>query len=121
MSEEITVGAELSWSQSGSLETVSLRGIKLDMSGNQFAHVRQTIGTSEETTLLTGDIAAGGYVLCINRDATNYIELRPNTGVADMIKLNPGEIALFRLAADAVPYAIANTSSCDLEFWCLDA
>jgi hypothetical protein len=73
----------------------------------------QEIGTSEEAIGL-GFAGAGGWMYLQNLDDTNYIEIRANTGVADLIKLLPGQFAVFPTAADAVPYAIANTAACDM-------
>jgi len=50
------------------------------------------------------------------------VELRSGTGATDFIRLNAGEFALFRMSPDAsAPYAIADTSSCNVLFVLLEA
>jgi len=90
-----------------------------DVAGDEWTHHTQEIGTSEEALLL-GDLATGGLVWVHNKDATNYIEIRPGTGVADMIKVLAGEWqGPFRFAS-AAPFAIADTAACEVEFVMLE-
>lgn len=110
----------MSHSAGGVSDSLAIPSLQIDMTGTDFKHGTQIIGTSEEAIDL-GEVAAGGFCLLINRDATNYIEVRPNTGVADLIYMGPGEPAFFRITSDAVPYAIADTDSCLLEVYILDA
>jgi len=87
------------------------------MSGlNSIQHV-QNVGQTEEAILL-GDVTPGGVMLVVNLDTTsgNYVEIRPNTGVADLIQVGTGEFAFFRLTDDAVPYAISNNATSEVLF-----
>ena len=61
-------------------------------------------------------MGGGGYFIGRNVDSTNFIEIRPNTGVADLVRLEPGDWCLFRITDDATPYAIADTAACVLEY-----
>ena len=89
----------------------------IDVTSTLIHHGVQNIGTSEEAIELAG-VGAGGYVIAINRDATNYVEIRPGTGVADLIQILPGEPAVFRLTPTATaPFGIANSGACDVEFF----
>lgn len=91
-------------------------GLAVTLSGNQWIHHRQEIGTSEEALDL-GDISTGGWFFARNLDTTNYVELRSGTGATDFVRLNAGEFCLFRISGDAsAPYAIANTAAVDLEY-----
>jgi hypothetical protein len=123
MADEVTIHLQLTYEKAGSKVTLpqdSGRLFQADVAGTLFAHKSQNIGTSEEALDIDG-LTAGGLFVAINRDATNYVELRPGTGVTDMIRLLPGEACLFRLSPDATaPYAIANTAACDLEFLLLE-
>jgi hypothetical protein len=119
MSDELKVTAELTLSKDGTALSVSFKGVTVDVTGSNIIHNRQDVATSEEAMLL-GDTATGGYLIGVNRDATNYMEIRPNTGVADLVKLKPGEVCLFRTAADAVPYLIANTAPVEFEYWLVE-
>ena len=89
------------------------------VTGDKFTHCIQEIGTSEEAIDL-GDVSAGGYSFWWNHDATNYVTIRSGTGADDLVKIGPGEVALFRLTATA-PYAIADTAACELEYIILEA
>ena len=115
MAEEITVSMAVEVSKDGIKDSLSLIGLSVDMSGGDMTHKTQIVGTSQEQ-LVFGEITTPGWFLCINRDTTNYVELRAATGVADLVRLNAGEGCLFRLAADATaPFAIAN-AECVVEY-----
>lgn len=113
MADELTITASLKFVKGDVSLSRSKSGIRIDVTGDKHIDMVQEIGTSEEALSL-GEAGAGGYMLLENLDTTNYIEIRANTGVADLVKLKAGEVAMFRTAADAVPYAIANTAACDL-------
>lgn len=82
------------------------------VSGVDYISATQSIATSE-TALDLGGCAAGGTILIANTDATNYVSGRAATGGTNMIRLNAGEVALFRFdaAGAAAPYFIANTGA----------
>ena len=114
MANEITVTTKLSFTKGGTTTSLEVSNLKVDVSGSRFIHNRQEIGTSEEA-IDVGDLASVGYMLLVNRDATNFVEVRAGTGVADTIKLKPGESSLIRLVATA-PFAIADTAAVELEY-----
>lgn len=118
MADELTVAASLAFSKSSRNVSITIGGTTFDVAGDKYSKIIQAIGTSEEALAL-GDVGTPGWVLVKNLDATNYVSLRPATGVADMIKMKPGEFALFRLAG-AAPFAIADTTSCDIEIVIID-
>lgn len=121
MANEITLSVSLALANGGRETKKSYGGVRVDQTGNAYTSIIQNIGTSEEQ-LDFGDIATPGYVLFRNLDSTNYVELRAGTGVADMVRLDAGEVCLFRFAADCTaPYAIANTAAVDLEMTLLEA
>jgi hypothetical protein len=72
----------------------------------------QTIGTTEET-IPTTEITTLGWAVFRNLDATNYIRIGFSTGVYG-IRLEPGEVACFRLNPGVTIYAIADTAACKL-------
>ena len=89
------------------------------VAGTVALHNRQVVGTSEEALVL-GDVSSPGFLVMVNRDATNFVEIRPATGVADLIKLGPGEPFVGRLVASA-PFVIADTAECEIEYVLLSA
>ncbi len=120
MSDELTLKVSLSFSKGGTSVSLALGPTDFDVAGTNAIHHRQSIGITEEALLL-GDVAVGGYLIAVNRDATNFIEIRGNTGIADLIRLEPGDFCMFRVTDDAVPYAIADTGACELEYALIDA
>lgn len=86
----------------------------VSVSGTNTMDHTQSIGTSEEAIVL-GDVVPGGYCYFENLDSTNFVSIRQQTGVNDLIRIKAGEFAIFRMDADATaPFAIADTSSVDL-------
>lgn len=84
----------------------------------RFTHIKQTIGTSEEALQL-GELSGAtlGYAVFINRDATNFVELRVSTGSTKFVKVKPGEVSMFRFGSGVTaPFAIADTAAVSLEF-----
>lgn len=113
MANELTVNASLGYAKNSYTVTLARTGANFNVSGTKYHQAVQTIGTAEEA-LNKGDIGTIGYCLLINRDATNYVSIRRATGEGNMIKLKPGEFALFRCEATA-PFAVANVAACELE------
>lgn len=121
MANEITVNASLAYSDDESADlTLSIVDLLATISTKKFAWNKQNIGTAEEAINL-GEATSPGWAIFINRDATNFISLKVGTGGAIFAKLKPGEPALLRLGSGAqVPYAIADTAACQLEYLILD-
>ena len=84
------------------------KSITVDMSGEDYESNTQLIGTSEEAIAL-GDVTTPGYAYYENLDATNFVSLRPATAGGNMVKLLPGDFAIFRHGTTA-PFAIADTA-----------
>ena len=120
MANEITVTAALAYAKDGTSFSAAVTALSITVSGARFIHARQSIGTSEEALDL-GDIGTGGWLLAINRHASAVIEIRSGTGATDLVRMNGGEPALFRVSADATaPFAIASAAA-DLEYWLIAA
>ena len=117
MANEISVTIKITFAK-GTLPTVTRNpsALSVDMTGTQFVAGVQSIGTAEEALDL-GDMGALtlGWMYCKNLDGTNFVEIRPATATADLIKLKAGEFALFRLTSNT-PYAIADTAACELDY-----
>lgn len=125
MAAELTLQIKASFVKGGTTITFpgdeDSQSITITVSGSRFIQMRQSVGTSEEALDL-GDIATGGYFVAVNRDSTNYVELRSGTGATDFIRLNAGEVCAFRISGDAsAPFAIANTAAVELEYFLLAA
>lgn len=119
MANEIFAKASIAF-EKGKIRTSHSGSIRLDVAGDRYTKIVQNIGTSEEAVDL-GDIGTVGMIFVVNRDTTNFVELRPGSGIADLIKIRPGGFAMFELAASATLYAIADTAACDVEFLIIEA
>jgi hypothetical protein len=119
VANELSITIKASFAKGGTevvFPDAAKQSFQVTVSGSRFIQMRQSVGTSEEA-LDIGDIATGGYFIAVNRDATNYVEIRSGTGATDLVRLNAGEVCMFRMSADSsAPYAIANTASVDLEY-----
>jgi hypothetical protein len=113
MADELTIAASLKFEKGGVVVDLPFGQLQVDVSGTDAVHYTQTIGTSAEALSL-GDITTPGYVIIVNRDPVSSVTLRPGASAADLIKLKPGEVAMFRLSSTA-PSAIAYGSSAPVE------
>lgn len=95
------------------------RQVLAALSGTDFTNAKQTIGTSEEA-IAAGDVAAGGYILVKNLATANFVKLRPGSGATDLVRLDPGDVAFFKVDNSATLYAISDTSTSLIEYWWWD-
>lgn len=116
MSNEITLNASLAYSDSENTEdAVALVNLLATVATKRITRVKQSIAITE-TAISLGGVSAPGWAMFVNRDETNFIELRVATSGAKFAKLKPGEFALLRLGSGAqVPYAISDTAACQLD------
>ena len=113
MANELSLIVNLSFNKGGAKVTKQASK-QVTVTGDAFTHGVQAIGTSEEAVAQGADLATPGYMLIINLDDTNYVEIGSTTGVYD-IKLKAGEFALYRHNSATV-YAKANTDTCNVEY-----
>ncbi len=117
MSNEIKISVSLEFENSVGSDLMAFSKLLFDMSGTDYQHGTQSIDTGEEAIVI-GDVAAGGYIIIKNHDTTNYVSIH-KTGVAAVVKLNAGDIAMFR--TEIAPFATADTAACIIEYLILDA
>lgn len=125
MADEITISASMSYEDNkNTSESMSITQALFTVATKRPVKLTQEIGTSEEAIKL-GDISAPGYAMFINRDPTNYVELKVATSGAVFAKLRPdvdsdgkGGVALLELGSGAqAPFAIANTGACLIDIF----
>jgi hypothetical protein len=120
MANELTLNATFRSLKDSTKHSLEVSGLQVSVSGTISARNRQNVGTSEELLDL-GGVTVPGWCIIINRDATNFVEVRAATGLADLIRINAGEFALFRFAAECTtPYVIANTGAVEIEYILLE-
>lgn len=116
MANELTLSVEFAYAKGVVSKEVKVANLRVTVTGTKLVDQVQNIGTSEEAIDI-GDVSPGGYMFARNLDSTNFISIRQATAASDLVRLDPGECALFRLDDDATaPFAIADTAACDLEF-----
>ena len=118
MSNEIA----LSMSLSGYKPTVmnapvglSIAGFLASMAGNYYSEGTLLVATGA-TLIPLGAVTQPHWCFFQNLDQTNYLSIRNGSGGADLIELYPGEPALFPMFTTAIPYAIAHTAACVLQY-----
>ncbi len=125
MANELTMSAAISYEDdSFTDEGLSLEEVVKSVTTKKFIKHKQSVGTSEEAIVL-GEVTTPGYAFFINRDPTNYIELKVATGGAIFARLDPdtnqdgkGGFAFLKLGSGAAaPYAMANTAACLMEYF----
>lgn len=120
MSLEITLNANLAYSDSESAdESLAIVDKQVNITTKLYTKNKQNIGITEEAIKL-GELATLGYAIFINRDATNFINIKTATAGTIIVKLFPGEVAMFRFGSGVTaPFAIADTAPCQLEYMIL--
>ena len=118
MADEFSISGSIVYDDSEDTEfTVSIEDVRRTISSKLFIRHKQNIGTTEEALDL-GGLTSLGWAFFVNRDATNYCEIRSATGAAnDIIRIDPLCCALFKFGSDVTaPFAIANTAAVQLEY-----
>ncbi len=117
MANELTLNATLAYADAESAdEVLQIADLAATASTLKYVKAKQNIGITEEAIGL-GEVSSLGWGLFINRDSTNFIELRTGTGATKFAKLKHGEFAFFRFGSGiTAPYAIADTGACQMEY-----
>lgn len=124
MADELQLSARLKFAKgarNADTDGMGITGLTFDVSGTDFIHASQSIATSA-TAIDIGGITACGYMVVVNRDSTNYVEISRATLSSGQgtIKLLAGEFAVFRLGSNT-PYAIADTAAVEIEYIIVEA
>lgn len=117
MANEITVNGSIAYEDAeGVTQSIAQVDDVINVTTKKPYKNRQTITTSEVAINL-GGVASLGWVMFKNLDETNYIEIKTGTGGTIIGKMLAGEsYGPVRLGSGiTAPYAIANSSSCDME------
>lgn len=122
MANELTINASLVYSDTeGTKAALSLVDKVVNVTTKLVAGIKQNVGTSEEALKL-GDLSSLGFVLLINRDLTNYIELKTATSGTVIAKMFPGECCMFRFGSGiTAPFVVANTATCQMDILLINA
>ena len=88
-----------------------------NLDSTDMIHTRMPVTTGGVTFAVDG--AKGGYAIVKNHDATNFVTIVGATATLVSVRVNAGEIAIFRLDDDVTSDCdiTADTASCDCEWW----
>jgi hypothetical protein len=77
----------------------------------------QIVGFAADEVIAVGDVATLGWCILRNLDTTHFVKWGPtNAGAIEPIgRLEPGEVAVFRLEPGVVLRAQADTAACKVE------
>jgi len=121
MANEIAISAELRVSKVGRFDGLAFPLANFTLTGTRILHNVQNVGFAAAEALILGEIVAGGWLMMVNRDPTNFISVRGAAGAVPLVELKTGECALFRLHPSATaPTVQADTAACDLEYLLLE-
>ncbi len=124
MADEITVIASLTYTKAGitlvNRVTPTASGDTLTQKTANIRYVNrvQNFGTAA-TAIGLGDVTNPGMCWLQNIGATNTISIREGSGGTDVVYLEPGEWALFRMSGGA-PFAHTDAGTSDLEYFIIE-
>lgn len=120
MADELTINVSIQYADESDVE-LSLAGVTDFLatiaSATPLAYVgSQSIATSD-TAIGLGGISSLGYMLLINRDPTNYVNIKTATSGTIIARLDPaGGMCLLKVGSGiTAPAAIADTAACVIE------
>ncbi len=121
MADEITVSTSLSVENGNYSFQRLITGLTFDQSAKGGQGGIQNIGFAADEAIDVGDVTTVGWCIFRNLDDTNFVEVGIEVAATfePMIRIEPGETALFRLSQDAgaTLYAQADTAAVDLEYY----
>lgn len=125
MANEIQVTATLQYTNAAfniASQMLSLAGGLFNITGKNFVEGSQNVPTTSGGTIIPlASLASLGWAMFKNNDPTNYVDLLVTTSGTDIIRILPGEVALFRFGSGiTAPAAIAHTAPVLLQYLILE-
>lgn len=114
----LTVAHNYSDDEGTSMPNLGVADLGIDVTTKTPAWKKISVATSEQALDLDGITAAGAMLIGVNRDDTNYVEIRMASGGSnDHVKVLAGEPCVFRFGSDVTaPYIIANSAAVQFEY-----
>ena len=125
MANEITVVASLTYVNAAIGVASASLGInspgKFTISGSKFVeNIFSVPTTAGGTALPIGSVGTLGWALLKNLDTVNFVSILNAVSGTKLLRLNPGEVALFRFDQSVTaPAAIADTAAVLLQYMML--
>lgn len=117
MSRELTISGSLAYADSDSADlSLAVTNLIVNVTTKVYAKYKQSIGFAAAEALILGEVVTPTWIIVVNRDATNYVNLTVATGGAIFAHLLAGWFAILPLGSGAqAPFAQANTAACLVE------
>jgi hypothetical protein len=108
VANELTISASLALLDSEDADTKLEKCNSLaDITTKKYNRAKHNVGITEEAMYL-GEVTSLGWACIVNRDATNFVELRTGTGGTKVIKIPAGKGVVFHFGTGiTAPYLIA--------------
>lgn len=118
MALELSMSGTASYEDAvGITASIDIPNILRTLSTKKVLHTKQSVGIVEEALVL-GDIVTRGECILVNRDPTNFVNVKVATSGAIFAKLLPGGWCKLQLGSGAQsPYLIADTAECEIEIF----
>lgn len=118
MANEITLDGSLVYEDAyGKKGSLQLFATLASVVTRRIVRLIQSIGTTEEAMIL-GDVSGLGWCMIVNRDATNFVEVRTGTSGTKFCKIPPLKFALFFFGSDVTaPFLIADTAAVEVDIF----
>src|ERR1051325_3451648 len=122
MANEIVYRSKLAYSK-GDADSFDFGDLTATMAGSKALRARQTVTTTPEALVLGEVAAASAWLVLKNMDATNKVLVRPATGAAVCIEVQPGETSgPFRFASTwTAPFVEASAATVDFIYFLVQA
>lgn len=114
MANEVSLAGSLTISPPGRRSRTLTVSTLITMAGTNYIERSQSIGTSAESLDL-GEIGTPGMMYAKNCDATNFITIQDGANGTPVVKILPGDEAVFYLGT-TTPFAKANNATCVMEY-----
>ncbi len=124
MAQELTISFSAFYEDAVEITgSVEIAELLITLATAKIVHTKQSVGTSEEAVEL-GDISSRGFCVLVNKDTSNYIEVKTGTGGTVYAKMFPKgstsgiNFCVVHLGSGAQsPFVTANTASCEMEIF----
>lgn len=110
-----TIQASINLISSGLSSAVS-KSLTETSTGSDSIVEAQTIATGSWQAIGIGNCASADWILLLNTDTTNYVEVAIDSGGSNKIaKLSAGRFLILPLSSGVTLYAQANTAACVIQ------
>lgn len=116
MSLELTLSGSLAYADANGVDAELLvESLQQSVSTKIISRAPQSIAITE-TVINLGSVASIGYVMLINRDTTNFVNVKTAASGTIFAKLPPGGFCILHLGSGVTaPVAIADTAACIID------